>query len=418
MNPSTGTLPRPSAALRRARLGVFASFLACGFAVATWVVHIPRLMDNTGLNEAGLGVLLLVLGVGALLAMQAGGSLAARWGSRPVQAWGTVVMLLGILAVSLAPDPLWLGAGLILFGIGNGALDLAMNEQAVRVEQAYGRPIMSAFHAFFSVGGALGALLGGTLLALNLPTVVSMGIMGAVCAAVSLGALPVLMPSHAAVAAAAGEDLPAPTQAPARSQVLRLGLVLGSLAFAFFLAEGTVNDWSSRHAVEHFGTSESLAAAAYGTFSVAMTIGRLCADRVAGRFGAGAVVRYGSLVAAVGLLGVVLLPSFAWAVVGWGLYGLGLSGIVPQLFTAAGALVPGPRGAVVLARVVGAGYVGMLAGPAIVGGLAGLVGLNQALALPVVLCLIGCALSFTLRLGVPGGAGTAPQEGTTAPAHR
>lgn len=403
MSATTDTLPRPSAALRRARLGVFASFLACGFAVATWVVHIPRLMNNTGLNEAGLGVLLLVLGVGALLAMQAGGSLAARWGSKPVQAWGTVVMFLGIVAVSLAPDPLWLAAGLMLFGVGNGALDLAMNEQAVRVEQAYGRPIMSAFHAFFSVGGALGALLGGALLALQMPSVASMSIMGAVCAVVALGALPVLMPSHAAVAAAQGADAApaAVAPAPARSHVLRLGLILGLLAFAFFLAEGTVNDWSSRHAVEHLGTSESLAAAAYGTFSTAMTIGRLCADRVAGRFGAGAVVRYGSLIAAVGLLGVVFLPSFGWAVVGWGLYGIGLSGIVPQLFTAAGSLVPGPRGAVVLARIVGAGYVGMLAGPAIVGGLAGLVGLNDALLLPVALCLIGCALSFTLRLNGP-----------------
>lgn len=391
---------RPTLALRRARAAVVSVFFSAGFGLSAWVVHIPHVMKVTGLDDAGLGFLLLIMGAVSLAAMQIGGFAAARWGSRGLILVGAFVMLFGLVGAGLAPDPAWLGLALAGIGFGNGAVDMGMNDQAVRVERDYGRPIMSSMHAFFSVGGAVGAALSVPLLAMHLPGVVSLGIMGLLALAATVFALPWLIkgPQPLQTHDGDGTEPTAAASAPATAgpSVLRLGLILAIMAFSFFLAEGTVNDWSARHAVEHLGQSASTAAIAYVVFSVCMTIGRFSADRISGALGAVAVVRYGSLIAAAGMGIVVLAPGFPAALIGWALYGLGLSGIVPQLFTAAGSLVSGPRAAVVLSRVVGAGYVGLLAGPAVVGWLSGAIGLNQALVLPLVLCLAGTALSVTL----------------------
>lgn len=413
--------------MRRARGAVLATFFACGLGLASWVVHIPHVMETTGLDDAGLGFLLLIMGVASLAAMQAGGYVSARYGSRGLILVGALVMVAGLLGAGLSTSPLWLGVALAGFGAGSGAIDIGMNEQAVRVERAYGRPIMGSMHAFFSIGGACGAALGVPLLSLGLPSIVTLGIMSGVSLVAAVVALPWVIsgppaehpaeqPSpqqsaaeHAPVGQPHAERSPAqdPSAFPGHASsggpaaggisVVRLGVVLAIMAFSFFLAEGTVNDWSARHAVEHLGQSASTAAIAYGVFSTLMTLGRFAADRVAGAVGAVAVVRYGSLIAAAGMGLVVLAPSFPVAVLGWGLYGIGLSGIVPQLFSAAGSLVSGPRAAVVLSRVVGAGYVGLLAGPAIVGWVSAAIGLNQALLLPLMLCLVGTALSVSLR---------------------
>lgn len=402
--------------MRRARLAVVATFFACGFGLAAWVVHIPHVMEATGLDDAGLGFLLLIMGVVSLAAMQGGGYVSARQGSRGLILAGALVTVLGLLGAGMATSPLWLGVALAAFGAGTGAVDIGMNEQAVRVERAYGRPIMGSMHAFFSVGGAAGAAVGVPLLSMGLPSVVTLGIMGGLSVLAAVVALPWILAGPPVEEARVevprvdeaesgdtqtepGQRIPAvPGSSVATGpSVLRLGTILAVMAFSFFLAEGTVNDWSARHAVEHLGQSASTAAIAYGVFSVFMTLGRFAADRIAGALGAVAVLRYGSLIAAAGMALVVLAPSFPLAVAGWGLYGVGLSGIVPQLFSAAGALVSGPRAAVVLSRVVGAGYVGLLAGPAIVGWLSAAVGLNQALLLPLVLCLMGTALSLSLR---------------------
>lgn len=376
-----------------------ATFLAAGFGVAGWVVHIPRVMETTGLDDAGLGVLLLVMGAASLAAMQLGGLLATKWGSRSVALLGSPVLAAGLICVGLAHTPLWLAGALVLVGAGTSLLDIGMNDQAVRVEQAYGRPIMSAFHAFFSVGGALGALIGGPLLALHLPSVVTLAIMAAIGLLAVAGAATWLMPgTHGEPLTATGSIQVTPGPAsPARASTTRTMLILAVMAFSFFLAEGVVNDWSARHAVTALGIDAAGATVAYGVFSTTMTICRFGADRVVGALGPVRVLRLGALIAAAGLTVVVLSPAYPLTVAGWGVYGVGLAAIVPQLFTAAGSLVPGPRAAMVLSRVVGAGYAGLLAGPAVVGWLSGLVGLTAAFVLPLVLCVVGALLAATLR---------------------
>ena len=158
------------------------------------------------------------------------------------------------------------------------------------------------------------------------------------------------------------------------------------------MAEGVANDWAPLHAVDHLQQPNATAALAYATFAVAMTVGRLTVDRIAHRFGPAFVVRYGSAAAAVGITVVMISPAFALTLVGWTIFGIGLAGVVPQLFTAAGNISSTGQ-SIILSRVVGAGYVGQLAGPALIGILAGWVGLNLAFVLPLLVCVIAIVVA-------------------------
>jgi MFS family permease len=320
--------------------------------------------------------------------MQIAGYAIARWGSRIVTG---AALALYVIAVNLpvhATGTLTLGAALLVFGLANGAVDVSMNDQAVIVERHYGRPIMSAFHAFWSVGGAAGALIGAAALWLGYPVSAAVLIASGAAALGGVICVRLLLPREPVVAleGSASYHIDATTPAVGRS-IRRRVIGFGVLAFLLMLAEGVANDWSALHAVEHLDRPPSAAALAYATFAVAMTVGRLTVDRIAGRFGPAFVVRYGSLAAAIGIGIVMISPVFPLTLVGWAVFGLGLAGVVPQLFTAAGNISPTHQ-SIVLSRVVGAGYVGHLAGPALVGVVAGWVGLNLAFALPLIVCVV------------------------------
>ncbi len=392
--------------IRRARLGVFGVFFVVGFVMAAWLVNIPAIQARADVSHGTLGILLVVLGGGGVIAMQVCGFLIGRLGSKTVAgaAVAFVVVVVAINLPALTSSPVALGVALFVFGLGNGASDVAMNDQAVIVEQRYGRPIMSAFHALWSIGGAAGAVWGAAGQALGV------SVQGSVLAAAAMAALlaayflRLLLSSAPEAEAAATSDTSATTTA---SGSVRLRMVAyGVLAFLLMLSEGVANDWAALHAVERLHQPYAHASLAYGTFAVAMTLGRLGMDRVAHRFGPSAVVRYGSLAAAAGMGVVVVSPAYPLTLLGWAVYGLGLAGTVPQLFTAAGNL-PSARGSVVLARVVGAGYVGMLAGPALIGFVAGKIGLSDAFILPLLFCLVGVALAAAV-----GREETEPQAAT------
>jgi MFS family permease len=389
VSPSVPALATPVAArLRRARFGVFGIFFVVGLGMAAWLVSIPAVQQRTGISHATLGLLLLVLGAGGVTGMQIAGYAIARWGSKVVTG---AALGLYVVAVNLpvhTTGTLTLGLALLTFGLANGAVDVSMNDQAVIVERGYGRPIMSAFHAFWSVGGAAGALIGAA--ALGLGYQVSVAVLIAAVAAAVGGVICVRLlltrePAPTTHAMAAVHD---GTTTPAVGRSIRRRVIgFAVLAFLLMLAEGVANDWSALHAVEHLDQPTSAAALAYATFAVAMTVGRLTVDRIAGRFGPAFVVRYGSLAAAVGIGVVMVSPVFGLTLVGWAVFGLGLAGVVPQLFTAAGN-ISATNQSIILSRVVGAGYVGQLAGPALVGVVAGGIGLNLAFALPLIFCVV------------------------------
>ncbi|WP_050779825.1 MFS transporter [Streptomyces sp. C] len=392
--------PPPSARLRNGRRATFAYFALNGFLMGMWIVHIPVVRQHTGADHALLGWLLLLLGAGAFAGMRLAGPLTDRFGAPLTVPAGAALCALALVPPAWASDAPSLGAALLLLGFGNGCLDVGMNTHAVQVERGYGRPVMSAFHAVFSVGGALAALAGAAALGLGLPAAATLGATALGGLLLALLAAPALLDPDAAPA-----PVPAPVPAgaaaarPARGSSPRVR-TLAVLAFLLMLCEGVANDWSALHLEGSLGAPAATAALAYGAFATAMTAGRFLADRLTARTGPVAVLRYGAALAAAGLALAVAAPGVPAALAGWTLFGAGLSGCVPQLFSAAGHADPEAAGANV-ARVAGLGYLGMLAGPAVIGPLTRLVPLGPALLLPVACCAFAALAAGALRPEAP-----------------
>ncbi|MEU3713300.1 MFS transporter [Streptomyces catenulae] len=398
--------------LRAARVATYVYFVLCGTLMGTWVVHIPAIEERVGISHATLGGLLVLLGLGAFLGMRVAGRLADRFGTRIVVPIGGVLCGAALVLPGLARDPLTLAAALLLFGFCNGCLDVGMNAHAVHVEKAYGRPVMSGFHATFSVGGVLAALGAAAAASVGLSPAAGMAALGAVGIVIALASARALLTGAASADTGhATETTETPVGGAEASPVgvRRRIWLLAALALMVMLSEGAANDWSALHFKDILGTSTSTAAFAYGTFAAAMTIGRLLADRLADRFGSMAILRHGAAVAAVGITLVALGPWIWTAFTGWALFGLGLSGCVPQLFSAAGHADPAAAGANV-SRVAGLGYLGMLAGPAVIGWLSHAIALNHTFLLLTLLCAATAVAAGVLRTS-----SNRPRRGEPAP---
>ena len=415
--------------LRAGRLATFAFFAICGFDMGMWIVHIPVIEHRVGISHAVLGWLLLLLGAGAFAGMQLTGPLTDRFGARRVVPASAALGSAALVLPGLATDAWTLGAALALFGFGSGCLDVSANTHAVQVERGYRRPIMSAFHALFSIGGVLAALIGALTLTRGWSATATLGAMAVLSlAATALAAPALLHPEPAATDGTPADDAPTDEtparQAPgakatrakaAATKATRAKAatpprirLLAVLAFMLMLCEGVANDWSVLQLRDVLGAPAATAALAYGAYATAMTVGRLLADRVAARVGTVAVLRWGSATGAAGLTLAALAPTVPLALVGWTVFGAGLSGCIPQLFSAAGHADPAAAGANV-ARVSGLGYLGMLAGPAVIGPLTHFMPLNAAFFLPVAFCVIA---GFTARILRTGPTATAPDTAT------
>jgi len=389
--------------LRSARIATFTYFILCGTLMGTWVVHIPAIEHQVGISHATLGGLLVLLGLGAFAGMQVSGRLADRVGPRVVVPTAGALCGATLVLPGLAREPWTLAAALLVFGFFNGCLDVSMNAHAVHVEKAYGRPVMSAFHAAFSVGGVLAAIVAAGTSGVGMSPAVALGVMGAVGVVIAVLTTRALFPAEPRPGAATVSDddhaLSLPSSPPlARRSAGKRIWVLAALALMVMLCEGAANDWSALHMKDVLGAPASTAAFAYGTFAAAMTLGRLLADRISARFGAMAILRYGAATAAVGITVVALAPWIWAAFGGWALFGLGLSGCVPQLFSAAGHADPAAAGTNV-SRVAGLGYVGMLAGPAVIGWMTHLMALNHAFLLLTAMCVTAATTAGVLRVG-------------------
>lgn len=367
----------------RARIATFGIFALNGFSLGMWVVNIPTIKDRTGVDQADLGLFLLVLGGAAWIGMQLAGPAIDRFGSRPVLTGAACALVLTVPGPAFATSGSQLVAALGVVGFANGFIEVSMNAQAVVVERAYGRPIMAAFHAFFSMGGLLASIVGGSLIALDVDVRVSLVSASAVALVVALSLHSSFMTQP-----------PPPADAPPRGRVpwTPRVLLLGLLAFALLLGEGVAYDWSTIHLRDSLGSTETVAAFAYGAFSITMTIVRLFADRVVARWGPAVYVSRAALLGAVGLLGAALAPTQALAIAAWAVFGVGLAGCVPQFFTAAGNVSETSSGTY-LARVTSMGYLGLLAGPSIIGLLTHWVPLTTAFAVPIVGCLLAGVLA-------------------------
>ncbi|MCC7007911.1 MAG: MFS transporter [Acidobacteria bacterium] len=360
-----------------ARLSTRLAFLVAGFGLSCWAPLVPFAKDRLAVDDRVLGALLLCLGIGSVLAMLVTGVLSARLGSRPiivVSGFGLAAML---PVLALAATPLTLAAALLLFGAALGSLDVAMNIHAVDVERDAPRPLMSGFHALFSIGGFAGAAVITILLSFGT---------GAVESAAAASVLMVL-----AMAAARPRLLRATGTAGDAPLFVRprgIVLLLAGLAAVTFLVEGALLDWSALLITGAGFVEVARGGVGYMLFAIAMTAGRLVGDALTARLGDGPTLLWGSGLAIAGFVVLLAVPVVPVALTGFVLIGLGAANIVPILFRHAGRQTSMPAG-LAIAAVTTTGYAGVLVGPAAMGFVADAYGLEPAFwMLAALLCVV------------------------------
>ena len=372
--------------LQKARFSVFAYFTIAGAAVTFWAVHIPYVENKLEISHATIGTLLLVFGAGALTAIQLVGNLIDRVGSKTATFLAAVFMGSMLFLPGFATNAWFLGIALFLLGIGVGSTDVAMNAHAVEVERAYERPIFSAFHAMWSFGGLIGASLGGLALAnqMTMETTLSLAAIATLVVAISMRSwmLPDSPNQQASEASANKEDSSASNR-----KVLGYVLFLGAMSAAAAIAEGTGVDWSTLHHARILETTEAQAATALVVYTGAMGFTRLVIDKLVEARGRVFVIRYGSLVSAIGTTVVVVSTTPLVAILGWIIAGVGIAGVVPQIFAYSSEVGESTHTGRNMAKVVGITYAGVLAGPALIGFLAEIVPLNIAIGFGIILGL-------------------------------
>ncbi|MCF0054978.1 MFS transporter [Dyadobacter sp. CY356] len=367
-------------AARRASLLIF---LVCGIGLSSWAPMVPFAKTNLGLDDAALGLVLLSLGAGAILTMPFTGFFINKFGSRKVMLAAAIMIAIALPILLLTKSAWELAAVLFIFGAAIGSIDVAMNSHAVLVQEKYGRHIMSSFHGMFSLGGLAGSI--------GLGFLIKMGLLPSV-AAVSISVmLVVIAGSQYQYLFAKAEE----KSVDSFSFSLPTGPVvaLGLMCFVFFLAEGALLDWSAVFLQFNRNFEPSMAGLGYAVFSVSMAVMRLTGDNIIHKIGSSKVVLYGALVAAAGYFIAVLIPWPGAALIGFALVGLGAANVVPVFFTAAGN-VPGIAPSVSLPAVTTLGYMGQLAGPAMIGFIADAFSLSIALGFVGVLLLI---VAFTYK---------------------
>lgn len=355
------------------------AFFIAGFGMAAWAPLVPFVKERSGIQEGGLGLLLLCLGAGSIVAMPLAGILSSRVGCRLVLILSVLVACATLPMLAEVSSLFWLGLALFFFGAGIGSLDCAMNIQAIILERSSGRTMMSGFHGLFSLGGVAGA--GGV------SGLLSMGMSPWNATLTVVAIIVVLLALSAPYFLTYGGRSGGPGFALARGVVLFIGV----LCFILFLAEGAVLDWSAVFLADVRGMSPAQAGFGYAAFAAAMTVGRLTGDRFVRRVGPRVTVIGGSLVAAAGLTLATLVPSWPVALLGYALMGAGCSNIVPVLFSLAGKQDEMPE-SIAVPAITTMGYAGVLLGPAFIGFVAHAANLATALMI-VAAMLLGVAVS-------------------------
>lgn len=355
------------------------AFFIAGFGIAAWAPLVPYAKARAGLDDATLGLLLLSLGIGSILAMPIAGVLATRFGCRRVFTTGTLLICLSLpLLATVSSIPLLI-ATLFVFGAGLGTVDSTVNLQAVIVERASGRNMMSGFHGLFSVGGIVGAAGVSALLAIGLTPLWAMLVVIVLILAALFKAAPNLLPY--------GSESSGPAFAIPHGVVLFIGV----LCFIVFLAEGAMLDWSAVFLTSEKHINDVYAGLGYAAFALTMTIGRLLGDTLVSRLGPRRIIVLGGLLAATGLALATVAPDWQVSLLGYALVGAGCSNIVPVLYTAVGKQTVMPE-SIAVPAITTLGYAGILVGPAAIGFIAHASSLNIAFGMIAVL-LVGVAIS-------------------------
>ncbi|MFS2213335.1 MFS transporter [Telluria sp. Tellsp104] len=372
----------PAASVNAARWSVSTIFLLNGAGIGVWAAHVPLVQARAGIDTGVLGFLLLTIAGGAISAMPLSGWMAGRWGTRAVVVGsGLLFALMSAVLMNVSGLlPLFLAA--YVFGASNGVLDVAMNANASEVEAARGIPTMSSFHGFYSLGGLIGAALGGLLIGAGLGD--------------GRGAMMVSCAIFAAVVSCGGRLLVVPPVPHASHFALPRGpaLFLGLLALLCFAIEGALVDWSALLLKERTQVDAATAALGYSAFSVTMAACRFAGDRLVLRFGPLRVMIVGGLGMFAGLMLAVVSTQFWLSALGLALIGLAAANVVPLIFAAA-ARMPGMSAGGGLATVATLGYAGLLMAPPLLGAIAAHTNIAVALG---ILSLSGIVIAANARI--------------------
>ncbi|GAT31616.1 predicted arabinose efflux permease, MFS family [Terrimicrobium sacchariphilum] len=359
------------ARLRQARRAAAVLFLVDGLTFGTWAALIPAFKRAFSLTEGGLSWVLFALVGGAMVSMPVTGRLIGRWGSHRLSHPAALVFSATLLALAWAPSYGMLIVSAFFFGVWKGALDVSVNAQAIVVENAMQKPIMSSFQAFWSLGGLVAACSLSMLLHQGFSHSLLMTMMSVVLLAMGVWTFGRLLPDPAPMR----RDEKAQGDV-SKSSRLQLGL-LGGLAFLALFSEGVMLDWSAVYTETVSRLPVSTAPLGFAVFALCMASGRFLGDVVTARIGNVAILRVSGLVAAGGIALAVIGQAWPFALAGFALVGLGVANMVPVIFGAAGR-IEGQAPGTSLATVTTAGYFGFLAGPPVVGFVAAHVGLPAA----------------------------------------
>jgi MFS family permease len=371
--------------LTRARYGITATFGLAGALAAVWTVRVPALADKLHLDPGQLGITVLAWGIGALVIMQVTGRLLTRFGSRAVLRVVGPATAATLALIGLAPSYLLLLGAAVVFGMTFAVLDIAMNAQAARVERAYGRPLMNGMHAGWSIGAVAGGLLGAATAYAGwsfTKAVVVFAVAGVpIAVALSLTYLP-------DPPAAAGRFT------ARRGRLPRAVYLLGAVAFAAFMIEGSVADWSGLYLRDTLDATEGTAALAYPLFETAMIVGRLSGDRVRAIVGDRRLLVLAGLGTAAACALVVAAPGPGFALAAFVVLGLAVCTVIPVAFSLAGRMSPEA-----IARTNGLGYLGLLLGPTLIGPLADATSLRAGFTVGVVVAVVLAVVARALPAG-------------------
>ncbi|MET9375927.1 MFS transporter [Streptomyces sp. NPDC003035] len=383
--------------LSRLRTALTLFFALDGFLFAGWVVRIPAIKQQTGATASDLGLALLGVSAGAVVTMTLTGRLCRRHGSHAVTVVTAVLLSLSIALPALTHSPLSLGLVLLVFGAAYGGINVAMNSAAVDLVAALRRPVMPSFHAAFSLGGMLGAGLGGLVAGSLSPATHLLGLaVAGLLLTAAAGPVLLRQPSPAPPEAVTTADRPR-GRAGSRGPVL----VFGVIALCTAYGEGALADWGALHLEQDLHAHPGVAAAGYSLFALTMTVGRLSGTALLERLGQTRTLVAGGATAAAGMVLGALAPSVWAALLGFAVTGLGLANIFPVAVARAGALA-GPSGVATASTL---GYGGMLLGPPSIGFLADWFSLPLALTTVALLAAGAAAIGYAARNArVPAGA--------------
>jgi MFS family permease len=369
----------------RARRATSTLFLVDGMTFGTWAALIPSFQQKFSLSEAQLSWVLLGLVVGALISMPLTGRVITGWGSRAIAFPAALAFCSALTLLALAPNYMVLIAAALLFGALKGAVDVSINAQAITVENAIGKPIMSSFQAFWSFGGLAAAFFLSLAMSRGFSSGSLMLTMAAVFLVLTLSTSGKLLPDRS----------PSRGESPGFSLPDSKLLRLGGLAFLALFSEGVLLDWSAVYARSVADMSLATAPMAFAAFALSMAAGRFVGDHWIGRFGPIAMLRFSGLLMALGVGIAVLVPAWPAVLVGFTTTGLGIANLVPILFGAAGRAHHDGAGPG-LATVTTIGYFGFLSGPPVIGALAAFAGLPLAFVMVIVFGTIIATLGVTV----------------------